>query len=739
MLLFFHSAEARRREEGMAKTPPLQLWGGVECTISRVGDKWRDQLRETGHRDRPGDIDLIEGLGIRTLRYPILWESIAPDSPDNLDFSWHDERLALLRERGVEVIGGLLHHGSGPHYTNLLDPDFPKKLGEFAARVAERYPWIEMWTPVNEPLTTARFSGLYGHWYPHRRDYPAFLQALVNQCKGVVEAMAAIRQVRPDAQLVQTEDLGKTFSTAPLRYQAAHENERRWLSLDLLCGRVSSKHSWHNILFGAGVSWGDLEALEEGKGRPDIIGINHYLTSERFLDHRLHLYPDMTPGGNRRDTYVDAEAVRVKRLADDSGIGPRLREAWGRYGLPMAITEVHHGCHRDEQLRWTVEVWNTAKALRDEGMDLRAVTLWSLFGNVDWRFLLTQENGFYDTGAFDGRGPSPRPTIIAKAAEAFARGKDFDHPVLDSPGWWRRPARLYPWSGGCKPLDWGGRKLLITGATGTLGQAFARICEDRALPFCLTDRAELDICDEAAVASAIDRHRPWAVINTAGFVRVADAHRERESCFAWNRDGAENLAVGCEKAGIPLLTFSSDLVFDGGLGRPYCEQDGVSPSCPYGESKAEAERLVLAANAHALVVRAAAFFGPWDRYNFGWHVLSALQRGQKFHACPDTIVSPSYVPDLCHASLDLLIDGETGIWHLANQGELSWYEFARRVAAGLGYDEELIVAQPQGERRVTALTTSRGQQLRPFDSALDEFVGHLRQSEMDSAPAVAAE
>src|SRR3954469_11478495 len=199
------------------ETPPLELWGGVECTIVRLGDEYRDQVAETGHLQRRGDIDLIESLGIRTVRYPILWEAIAPDRPDAFDWAWTDERLAMLRERGIRVIGGLLHHGSGPRYTSLLDPDFPKKLGDFAGRVADRYPWIEMWTPVNEPLTTARFSGLYGHWYPHRHDYPAFLRALVNQSGGIVKAMAAIRANIPEAKLVQTEDLGKSFSTGALR------------------------------------------------------------------------------------------------------------------------------------------------------------------------------------------------------------------------------------------------------------------------------------------------------------------------------------------------------------------------------------------------------------------------------------------------------------------------------------------------------------------------------------------
>jgi dTDP-4-dehydrorhamnose reductase len=718
------------------KTPPLELWGGAEATIVRLHDAYRDQAEETGHKARRGDIDLMADLGLTTVRFPILWEAVAPERPDRLDFAWTDDRLALLRERGIKVIGGLLHHGSGPKYTDLVDPDFPRKLADYAARVAERYPWIEMWTPVNEPLTTARFSGLYGHWYPHGRSYPTFLRALANECRGTLEAMREIRAAIPGAKLIQTEDLGKTFSTAPLRYQAAHENERRWLSLDLLTGRVDSRHPWHKILFGAGVGWGEMEMFEGGEAAPDVIGINHYLTSERFLDHRTHLYPWLEPGGNRRDTYVDAEAVRVKRLEDDTGFAPRLREAWDRYGLPIAITEVHHGCHRDEQLRWFAEVWETATQLRRGGMDLRAVTIWSMFGNVDWRFLLTERNGHYDTGAFDARCGTPRPTAIAHAARAYARGEPFDHPVLDSPGWWRRAPRLYPWSGRCNKPAGGGRKLLITGATGTLGNAFARLCEERALPFCLTARDEIDLCDPGSIGRALERHEPWAVINTAGFVRVADAEREAETCMAANAGGAAAVAEACAAAGVPLVTFSSDLVFDGRLGRRYREEDETSPASVYGRSKAEAEKRVLAAGGKALVVRTSAFFGPWDRYNFAWHVLSALSRGETVRASASSRVSPTYVPDLCHATLDLLIDGETGLWHLANDGELSWFDFAVRVAEGAGYDPALVVAEEGPEPLSNALTSTRGMMLRSFDSALEDF---LRSVTVEEETAVAAE
>ena len=667
-------------------------------------------------------------LGVKVVRYPILWETVAPDRPDELDFSWTDERLSMLRERGIGVIGGLLHHGSGPSYTNLLDSDFPSKLADYAGRVAERYPWIKMWTPVNEPLTTARFSALYGHWYPHTKDEALFLRALVNECKGTLEAMRAIRKIIPDAQLVQTEDLGKCYSTAPLRYQANFENERRWLSLDLLCGRVDADHKSHPLLIAAGIRPEQIAGFAAGEAKPDLLGINHYLTSERFLDHRTHLYPGHDVGGNGRDTYVDAEAVRVKRCENDTGIGPRLREAWERYGIPMAITEVHHGCHRDEQLRWFAEVWETSRQLREEGVDLRAVTVWSMFGNVDWRFLLTQRKGFYDTGAFDARNGTPRPTIIAEAARAYGHGETFDHPVLDSPGWWRRPPRLYPWNGRCKPMEWGGRRLLITGATGTLGRAFARVCEERALPFCITTRGELDITNERSIARAIDRFQPWAIINTAGFVRVADAEHEQGACHDANAEGPRKLAQVCAREGLPLVTFSSDLVFDGKLGRPYAEDDATAPANVYGASKAAAERHVLQLWEKALVVRTSAFFGPWDRHNFCWNVLNALARGEPVQAATDVRVSPTYVPDLAHAVLDLLIDGEKGLWHVANSGSLSWHEFAVAVAERAALDTSLVLPLKEGAPSDTTLTSKRGILLRRVEEALDDYVreiGHL--------------
>ena len=190
-----------------------EVWGGIECTINRVEDNFRDQLLYSGHYTRPGDIEHFAGLGIKKLRYPVLWEFHQPVENATIDWSWTENQLQSIRDNNITPIAGLVHHGSGPAFTDLLDKKFPDKLAAYAEAVAKKFTWIEFYTPVNEPLTTARFSGLYGLWYPHNKDEISFIKMLLNQLKGVVLSMQAIRKINPNAKLVQTEDLGKTYST----------------------------------------------------------------------------------------------------------------------------------------------------------------------------------------------------------------------------------------------------------------------------------------------------------------------------------------------------------------------------------------------------------------------------------------------------------------------------------------------------------------------------------------------
>lgn len=264
---------------------------------------------------------------------------------------------------------------------------------------------------------------------------------------------------------------------------------------------------------------------------------------------------------------------------------------------------------------------------------------------------------------------------------------------------------------------------MITGASGTLGQAFSRICHLRGLDHNLLSRRDMDIADSASVEAALQAYRPWAVVNAAGYVRVADAEREAERCFRENTHGASLLADACARLGIPYVSFSSDLVFSGALGRPYAESDAVDPQGVYGRSKALAEPRILAAHPQALVIRTSAFFGPWDVYNFAHATLSALARGRRMQAPAASTVSPTYVPDLVHAALDLLIDGASGIWHLANRGQVSWHGFALMLAEAAGLDTEaLAVADAGAPAAVTVLTSERGIIMPTLAHGIDRFL-----------------
>lgn len=423
----------------------LELWAGAECTVNRVGDRYVDQCERTGHYEREGDIDRLIELGVKRVRFPVILERVAPDGLHHADFAWHDACLERLRAAGVEPILGLVHHGSGPRHASVETGSFERELAAFAGMVARRYPWARTYTPVNEPLTTARFTGLYGHWYPHGRDTVTFLRVLMNELRATAAAMRAIREVRPDAQLLQTEDCGRTYGTAAVATQCRYENDRRWLTFDLLTGRVTRTHPLRKHLEAHGVTVRELDALQDAPCPPDIVGINYYVTSDRFLDHRVERYPKRYHGGNGYMAYADVEAVRV-RHEGIAGFPSVLRETWERYHIPVALTEVHLGCTRDEQARWLSEAWLAAADAKASGIDVRGFTTWSVFGAVDWSSLVTSERGEYEAGAYDIRAGVARPTALAGLIKELARSTPPSH-GHHTPlgGWWSRSNRLcYP-------------------------------------------------------------------------------------------------------------------------------------------------------------------------------------------------------------------------------------------------------------------------------------------------------
>jgi dTDP-4-dehydrorhamnose reductase len=497
-----------------------EIWGGIECTINRVRDSFRDQLSDTGHYTRKGDIGAFAGLGISKIRYPVLWEKHLPDENGKTDWRWARSRLSDLRNNNIIPIVGLLHHGSGPVTTNLLDEEFPEKLAAYAGRVAKEFPWVEYYTPVNEPLTTARFSGLYGFWYPHHRDERSFIRMLLNQVKAIILSMKEIRKVNPKARLVQTEDLCKIHSTTSLAYQAAYENERRWLTYDLLCGKLVPGHRLWNHLLSLGISKDCLQFFAANACPPDIMGFNYYVTSERYLDDRLHNYPDHLHGGNSVHRYVDADAARAGQRC---GLGNLLTEAWERYHLNIAITECHLNCSREEQMRWLKETWDVCCSLRQQNIPVLALTAWSLLGSFDWDTLLLEQNGHYESGIYDISNGDLRPTILEKMIRSYARGQKFQHPLLAGKGWWHANEPEPTTAVATAPL-------LIIGNDSPMKEKLRMMCAERRI-----DYRELPV-HESMDSRAMKAYQNGGIRKCWGIIEIINGESGMYGMHEWVKD-----------------------------------------------------------------------------------------------------------------------------------------------------------------------------------------------------------
>jgi dTDP-4-dehydrorhamnose reductase len=364
-------------------------------------------------------------------RVPVLWERVAPTDPHARDFSEPQRRLDALRARGVEPIVTLLHHGSGPAYTDLLDPAFPLWFAEYAEAAARAFPWVRRWTPINEPLTTARFSTLYGVWFPNRCDERAFGRAMVNQTLAQQAAMRRIRSVIADAEFVITEDLQRyTAGDDGVAAYVAFLRERVWLSVELVAGRVGSEHPLTAYLTErCGVNAFELAVMQRDAAAVDLVAFNHYPHSERYV----FTAEDGSTG--------DVPAVYVAGEGSPAA-GPLLRAAAERLRLPLALGEVHVNAPAPERVRWLAQHVADVEALRTGGVDVRAVGAWAAFGMVDWHSLLRRRDGVSEDGiyTFAGRVGVPQPTAVAGALRALTAGRGIDDGGVR--GWWERPERL---------------------------------------------------------------------------------------------------------------------------------------------------------------------------------------------------------------------------------------------------------------------------------------------------------
>jgi dTDP-4-dehydrorhamnose reductase len=420
----------------MSRSLP-EVWAGPECSWLHVGE-WRcDQVALTGHDRRPEDLDALAGLGVRAVRYPVLWGR-TEDPREATDWAWAEARLGRLAQLGVRPIVGLLHHGFGPEDADPLDPGWPAAFGRYAAEVARRFPAVTEFLPVNEPLTTARFAGLYGWWPPYGRDHDTFVRLVLAQAEAHVAAARAIRTVNPDARILVNEDLGRTVGGPGCEAAARRDTERRWWTFDLLNGRVHPGHALWQAAKALPRGRRILDGLRLDPDVPDVLGIDYYVTSDRYLDGRLDAFPPHSHGGDGSMRYADVELVRVAGQ-EIAGFDRCIGETWARYGRPLALTEVHLAGEPDDQVAWWAEAMDAAEGAVARGVPVLGVTAWAAFGAFDWSSVLRHPVGSYASGCFDERGfGALEVTALGRAVRAAASGQRVGAPR----GWWRHPERV---------------------------------------------------------------------------------------------------------------------------------------------------------------------------------------------------------------------------------------------------------------------------------------------------------
>jgi dTDP-4-dehydrorhamnose reductase len=222
-------------------------------------------------------------------------------------------------------------------------------------------------------------------------------------------------------------------------------------------------------------------------------------------------------------------------------------------------------------------------------------------------------------------------------------------------------------------------RILLIGRTGQLGGDLLRA--NRVHEIDAPSHAEFDICSPNAIASFITPGRYDCVINTAAFHDVPRCEREPETAFAVNCVAVRNLAMACERAGSLLVTFSTDYVFGGEKRRPYLEDDRPGPLQIYGITRLAGEHAALAASPRAVVIRTCGLYGASGARSKGGNFVDRRvedgRAGAPLEMSSDQVVSPTSTEDLSQAILRLL-DRDVvppGVYHLANSGACSWYEF----------------------------------------------------------------
>jgi len=358
---------------------------GIENSIPKIknGSVRVDQMESCGHyRYWRTDFDLLEDMGIRFLRYgPPLHTTFL--GVDHYDWEFADLTFGDLMRRDIVPIVDLCHFGVPDWIGDFQNPDFPELFAGYAKAFAERFPWVQLYTPVNEMFICALFSAKYGWWNEQGTTDKTFVRALNNLVKANVLAMRCILEVRPDAIFIQSESSEYFHAENPKAIKPAEiMNSMRFLSLDLNYGhRVDSE--MYEYLMDSGMTKEEYHFFLGNSLRHHcILGNDYYWTNE----HRV------------------AADGATRAAGEIFGYSEITRQYYNRYRLPVMHTETNivEGPNGDEAVNWLWKEWANVLRVRNAGVPTVGFTWYSLTDQTDWDTALREKNNrVHPVGLYD--------------------------------------------------------------------------------------------------------------------------------------------------------------------------------------------------------------------------------------------------------------------------------------------------------------------------------------------------
>ncbi|MGY5851259.1 dTDP-4-dehydrorhamnose reductase [Salegentibacter sp. F14] len=264
------------------------------------------------------------------------------------------------------------------------------------------------------------------------------------------------------------------------------------------------------------------------------------------------------------------------------------------------------------------------------------------------------------------------------------------------------------------------KRVLVTGASGQLGQCFQKIATDYpGVNFIFLNSSQLDITDQNKLQEVFTEKKPDYCINCAAYTNVEKAEEDTEMAFKINSDGVKNLVKACKNTGTVLIHFSTDYVFDGKTTEPYKETDKTNPINVYGASKLKGERYIIDGMDTYFIFRTSWLYSEFG-HNFFNTILKKIEEGASLNITTSQTGTPTNANDLAQFVLKLIKEEEThyGLYHFSNMGEATWYDFAKAIIKFLAKGKEIKLNKSKNyktrAKRPTFSVLSKNKLLKSF-------------------------